>query len=63
MQIATSEATEGASIELEALRHITVREENNGFVVSLTDDMGFETVRGYGNSPTEALNDLHRNLI
>ena len=51
------------SIDLRKLSNITIREEENGFVVALTDDEGYETVRGFGTSPTEAMNDLHRNLI
>lgn len=51
------------SIDLRKLSNITIREEENGFVVALKDDEGYETVRGFGMSPTEAMNDLHRNLI
>lgn len=51
------------TIDLGQLQNFTIREEENGFVVALKDDEGFETVRGFGVSPTEAMNDLHRNLI
>ncbi len=50
-------------VDLSQLQNFTIREEENGFVVALKDDEGYETVRGFGPNPTEALNDLHRNLI
>ena len=57
------ETTINHSIDLSQLQNFAIREEENGFVVALTDDEGFESVRGFGNTPTEAINDLHSNLI
>ena len=51
------------TVDLSQLQNFTVRKEENGFVVALMDDGGFESVRGFGNTPVEAINDLHRNLI
>ena len=51
------------SIETSALTNFSITEDENGFVVALTDDEGFESVRGFGSTPVEAMNDLHRNLI
>lgn len=50
-------------IIIENLNNISIQESEIGFVVALVDDVGIELVRGYGNSPEEALNELHRNLI
>ena len=50
-------------IDPSGLSNIAIREEGNEFVVALIDNEGFETVRGFGLSLTEAMNDLHRNLI
>jgi len=57
------ETTTNHSIDLSHLQNFAIREAENGFVVALTDDEGFESVRGFGNTPTEAINDLHSNLI
>lgn len=51
------------TIQAEELSHIRVSETENGFVVALTDTEGFEIVRGFGETITDALNDLHSNLI
>lgn len=51
------------SIEIESLKNIAVRKSENGFVVALIDNEGVEMVRGYGETPSKALNDLHGNLI
>lgn len=63
MESLASETIVNHSVDLSQLQNFAIREEENGFVVALVDDGGFETVRGFGNSPTEAMNDLHRNLI
>ncbi|MFM1876047.1 MAG: hypothetical protein RL266_1784 [Bacteroidota bacterium] len=63
MQNQIQDSLAATSIEVALLKNITIRECETGFVVALTDDEGFETVRGYGPNPTEAMNDLHRNLI
>lgn len=51
------------TIQAEELSNIRVSETETGFVVALTDQEGFELVRGFGNTVTEALNDMHSNLI
>ena len=51
------------SVELKQLQNFALREDENGFVVAIVDDNGFESLRGFGETPTEAMNDLHRNLI
>ncbi|MFT4545951.1 MAG: hypothetical protein ACI9UR_002777 [Bacteroidia bacterium] len=53
MESGTSVTTINHSIETSALSNISITE----------DDNGFESIRGFGNTPTEAMNDLHRNLI
>jgi hypothetical protein len=63
MESLASETTFNHSIDLSQLQNFAIREAENGFVVALTDDEGFESVRGFGNTPTEAINDLHSNLI
>ena len=51
------------NLKLEGLKHIMVEENSDGFVATLVDNSGFEIVRGFGSDTTEALNDLHSNLI
>jgi hypothetical protein len=51
------------TIQVEELSNIKITESENGFVVALTDQEGFEIVRGFGDTLTEALNDMHSNLI
>jgi hypothetical protein len=51
------------TIQAEELSNIRVSETETGFVVALTDQEGFEIVRGFGDTITEALNDMHSNLI
>ena len=63
MESLAYETTTNHSIDLSHLQNFAIREAENGFVVALTDDEGFESVRGFGNTPTEGINDLHSNLI
>jgi len=63
VEIVTSETEDTYSIDMSGLSNITVKENQDGFVVALIDDQGFETVRGFGANPAKAINDLHRNLI
>ena len=51
------------TIDLTQLKNVSVRQEDDEFIASLMDDEGMELVRGFGDNPTEAMNDLHRNLI
>ncbi|MCB9191770.1 MAG: hypothetical protein H6603_01210 [Flavobacteriales bacterium] len=51
------------TIQVEKLSNIHINETENGFVVALTDQEGFEIVRGFGDTVTKALNDMHGNLI
>jgi hypothetical protein len=51
------------TIRAEELNNIRVSETETGFVIALIDEHEFEIVRGFGDTITEALNDMHRNLI
>jgi len=51
------------TIQAEELSNIRVSKTETGFVVALTDQEGFEIVRGFGDTVTQALNDMHSNLI
>jgi hypothetical protein len=51
------------TIQTEELSNIRVSETETGFVVALVDGEEFEIVRGFGDTITEALNDMHSNLI
>ncbi|MBI1286984.1 MAG: hypothetical protein GC178_05335 [Flavobacteriales bacterium] len=57
------ETTTSTTIQAEELKNILIQETETGFSVSLIDNEGDEIVRGFGTSVTEALNDLHSNLI
>lgn len=48
------------SIHLKYLKFGMVNGKHN---VSLIDLSGYEIVKGYGNTITEAINDMHRGLI
>lgn len=45
------------------LKHLQFQSQNEGYMVTLVDLQGSEILRGYGDSPSDALNDLHSNLI
>ncbi|GHC60849.1 hypothetical protein [Ulvibacter litoralis] len=45
------------------LKYLKVEYINNQNVVILVDNEGFEILKGYGNTITDAMNDLHQNLI
>lgn len=55
--------TEASTIQVEELTNIRIAEIESGYSATLVDKDGFEIVRGYGETVTEALNDLHSNLI
>ena len=63
MENGTSAIAINHLIEISALSNLSITEDENGFVVAIVDDNGFESLRGFGETPTEAMNDLHRNLI
>lgn len=50
-------------LTIEELKNIKITFENKMYVVALIDKTGFEIIRGYGDTPADALNDLHSNLI
>ena len=45
------------------LKHLKFKKNKKEFIVTLIDEDGFEILKGYGISPTEAINDLHSNLL
>lgn len=51
------------SININDLKNIKVTLENNQYTAVLVDGEGFDIIRGFGSTPTEAINDLHSNLI
>lgn len=55
--------TQESTIHAHELKNIRITEVDNGFSATLIDNDGFEIVRGFGQTITEALNDLHSNLI
>ncbi|MDB4655369.1 hypothetical protein OAE48_00830 [Flavobacteriales bacterium] len=63
MENGTNAIVVNHSVETGALTNFSITEDENGFVVAIVDDNGFESIRGFGETPTEAMNDLHRNLI
>lgn len=48
---------------LNELKHLKFKENNDEYVVALVDATGFEIIRGFGPTATEALNDLHGCLL
>jgi hypothetical protein len=50
------------SVNLSDLTHLKVEFKKNEYVVTLVDDQAFEIVKGYGDSITNALNDLLSNF-
>lgn len=59
----TQKRTKETHCELEALKYMKFQEQYNGYRVCLTDKKGYDILCGYGNTKTEALNDLHGNLL
>lgn len=51
------------TIKVNELKNIKIILENNQYTAVLVDDEGFDIIRGFGSTPTEAINDLHINLI
>ncbi|MEH6536775.1 MAG: hypothetical protein V7719_10300 [Psychroserpens sp.] len=43
--------------------HLKFEHQSDEHIVTLVDADGYEITRGYGSSITEAINDLHHNLI
>lgn len=50
-------------ISLSELSNLKIEFIENEYVVTLIDDQEFEIIKGYGNSVTHAINDLHSNLF
>jgi len=48
---------------LTELKNLKFQKNKNEIMVTLVDNDGFEILKGYGMSPTEAINDLHSNLL
>ncbi|MFT6138812.1 MAG: hypothetical protein ACJAUJ_001910 [Salibacteraceae bacterium] len=45
------------------LKYLKFQTQKEIHLVTLIDLQGYEVLKGYGSRPTEALNDLHNNLI
>lgn len=52
-----------STLETTELKNIKISFQNGEYIATLIDDKGFEVIRGFGINPTEAINDLHKNLI
>ena len=52
-----------SKINQSKLKHLRFENINNEHIAILIDQQEYEILKGYGNSPIEALNDLHSNLI
>jgi len=50
-------------ITISELKNLRCEYIKNEYVVTLVDNLGFEILKGYGNSIVDAINDLHQNLI
>lgn len=44
-------------------QHLKFEQKRDEHIVTLVDVEGYKITRGYGSSITEAINDLHHNLI
>lgn len=45
------------------LKHLKFEKMNNEHIVTLIDSTGYEIIKGYGDTPIEAINDLHSCLL
>ena len=45
------------------LKYLKFEMDNGKYTVTLNDLSGYDIVKGYGNTITEAINDMHRGLI
>ena len=45
------------------LKYLKFETQNSEFIATLIDEQEYEILKGYGKTKTEALNDLHNNLI
>ena len=45
------------------LKYLKIEMDNGKYTVTLNDLSGYDIVKGYGNTITEAVNDMHRSLI
>lgn len=51
------------SVDFGQMEHLKFEFYKEKHIVSLLDATGYSLVRGYGKTPLEALNDLHKNLL
>ena len=51
------------TLSLPKLKHIKFKLKEGEYIAVLIDHEGYEIVKGYGDSPLTALDDLHQNLI
>jgi len=45
------------------LKHLKFQKVKKEFIVTLVDEQEYEVLKGYGGSITDAINDLHSNLL
>jgi hypothetical protein len=55
--------TENIGAFHDELKHLKFEVQNKQHIVTLMDLKGYKIINGYGNTPVEALNDLHHNLL
>mgnify|MGYP001390084262 CR=1 FL=1 len=58
----SSDLTEVNTI-ISKLKYLKFENQNNEFIVTLTDNNNYEILKGYGKTKIDAVNDLHSNLI
>ena len=51
------------TLDINKLKHLKLKFSDNLYIVSLIDRKGYEIIRGFGSSITEAINDLHSSVL
>ncbi|MBQ4914574.1 hypothetical protein J8L85_09025 [Maribacter sp. MMG018] len=51
------------NINTNELKHLSFNRKEGQYIVSLLDSDKYAVLRGYGKTPTEAINDLHAGLL
>lgn len=55
--------TKPTYVSIIEFEHLKFEHQSDEHIVTLVDAEGYKIIRGYGSSITEAINDLHHNLI
>ena len=50
-------------IGIHHMKHLKFEKQDDEYVVTLIDAIGYEVLKGYGDNFVEAINDLHNNLL